>query len=551
MLILEKGKALPEGTIKEWKGKKYKKTGGKWLPYKGGKEKKKEKKFKIKDFYGAGRHKYFKNKSDLDDFNKRLSEGKIGGKLGRKIKSTSGRISQGTKVQFVIRGKKKEGKIVGSDGTSSKSPTKFDIQHKEKGKVIIKKDVPREQVKRLTISWSQKKEEKKKLTIRQRQQENVALLMKDADKKIQQKSHDLVMANWDMFSKMVGKYYTKRSLGGFDASKFGFDEDDLRQEVYLVVQRAATSFLTNPPKDKRATFISYVRSFLKANMAAALMAGSGSGGHMKASQKDQLYIWFFKDTLDEYKKKHKRLPSDVEMLDMLEKKRKGLPNEKGNKTIRDYKWTIDKIRNKKKQTKIMTSLDKNIQSSEGDSTTLLSILNEEELEKIPGRYKLDPWQEVKKVVVRDGVREALKRVLKSPVDREIIIRSYGLFIDENSPQKMRIYAQGQTSSEIARFLNGWEEKRGSKKRWSSNMIDNKIEKILRTLREDPTLKRNLGDFVKSEQKEEWSDVDLVMEWIAAYGAISEAIDNIIPEQKVTVVKESHKAIKPVIRRGNI
>ncbi len=43
---LSKGRALPDGTIREWGGKKYKKRGGKWFPAgKGeGKGKKKEKK---------------------------------------------------------------------------------------------------------------------------------------------------------------------------------------------------------------------------------------------------------------------------------------------------------------------------------------------------------------------------------------------------------------------------------------------------------------------------------------------------------------------------
>ena len=40
LVIMRKGKKLPEGTIRDWKGRKYKKVAGKWLPHTEGKQKK-------------------------------------------------------------------------------------------------------------------------------------------------------------------------------------------------------------------------------------------------------------------------------------------------------------------------------------------------------------------------------------------------------------------------------------------------------------------------------------------------------------------------------
>lgn len=39
-LVLSKAKALPDGTIRDWKGKKYQKVAGKWKPYREGGKKK-------------------------------------------------------------------------------------------------------------------------------------------------------------------------------------------------------------------------------------------------------------------------------------------------------------------------------------------------------------------------------------------------------------------------------------------------------------------------------------------------------------------------------
>jgi len=52
--VLEKAKAFPEGTIREWKGKRFQKRGGKWLPFRGkGKSKKKSsKEVSYKDLNG-------------------------------------------------------------------------------------------------------------------------------------------------------------------------------------------------------------------------------------------------------------------------------------------------------------------------------------------------------------------------------------------------------------------------------------------------------------------------------------------------------------------
>ena len=41
LVILSKAKKLPDGTIRDWKGKKYQKVAGKWKPYKEGEKNRK------------------------------------------------------------------------------------------------------------------------------------------------------------------------------------------------------------------------------------------------------------------------------------------------------------------------------------------------------------------------------------------------------------------------------------------------------------------------------------------------------------------------------
>jgi len=487
-----------------------------------------EKKSRIENYYGKDQHRYFKDEKAKKDFLKRQKAGKAGGK-GQKIVSVQ-RIKVGSFVKVNIRGENYSGRVIGTDGTKSRAPEHFDVEYTDKGKIYIKKGVPKDLVIRKRKSWLQQQKEKKADKKLELQAESRAMNIRVIPDNIKVEAQKLVEANWDKFEKMAGFYYNRRVKGGWDASKFGFTQEDLKMETAVIVMKAAKSYLTNKPKDRRSTFASYVRSFLKADMASALAAGSGAGGHLKASQKNQMYLWFYKDALDEYQEKRKgKYPSDSEMVEILEKKRKKLSNEKGKRTFIEYKWTPEKVRNAKRQTKKMVSLDRVIETSKGDAATIYSIMNEEDIETF-GHYRLDPWQETAKVAVREGVEDSIKRVFKDSLDRQILIRKFGLFIDEESPASIRRYAQGWTSGEVADYLTKAEKRRGSTKLWRASDVDKREMKLLEKLGKDKRVERELKDFVKSEVKrnKEWSDASNIMYWITVYKIIEELMNNFFP-----------------------
>ena len=482
----------------------------------------------IKDYYGKDRSKYFKTEKEKKEFLKKQKIGIAGGK-GQKI-VTAQRIKVGTYVKVNIRGENYSGKVIGTDGTWSRHPEHFDVEYTDKGRIYIEKGIPRDSIMRKEKSWFQKQEKKRIDKKKELQAESRAMGVRVISDDIKNEAQKLVRANWDRFEKMAGYYYNRRVKGGWDASKYGFTQEDLKMETAVIVMKAAQSYLTNKPKDKRATFESYVRSFLKADMAGVLAAGSGAGGHLKASQKNQMYLWFYKDTLDEYQEKHKgKYPSDNEMVELLEKKRKKLPNEKGKRTFIEYRWTPEKVRNAKRQTKKMISIDSAIESSKGDTATILSILNEEEIETF-GHYRLDPWQEAAKVIVREGVKDSIKRVFKDALDRQILIRKFGLFIDEESPASVRRYAQGWTSGEVADYLTKAERRKGSTKIWRAADVDKREIQLIEKLAKDKRVERELKDFVKSEDRrnKEWSDASNITYWITIYKIAEELINNFFP-----------------------
>jgi len=534
---------VKRGTTKathKYKSKKL--VAGKWV-YEYHEKKPRQKpseKPKVRDYYGPGRHKYFQTVAEKKQFEEMQAKGMTG--RGGKIKSTSGRLTIGTKVIVPIGGSQYEGKIVSSDGTESKSPTKFVVEYENpRTRKRIRVTLPRIQVKRSGKSWSEKRQERgvraeTKLVVREKtlaaskemKEDSRRILTQDVDDAIKVQAKELVEANWGLFEKMVGRYYQHRVRGGWNASNFGFDEEDLKQEAFLVIYNSAVSYLTNETRSK-VSFVNYTKSFLKANLASKLAAGSGAGGHLKASVKDQMYLWFFKDTLDEERaKRGGAIPSDVEMIEALETKRQSLPDEKGNRTIKAYKWTLEKVRNKKSMTKKMAALDKTIVTGEGTADTLMNILNDEEIETF-GHIRMDPWREAQKVIVRDGVIDAVKRKVKSMVDRTILIRMYGLFVDEDSPQEVRNYAQGQDAREIAKILNRYEKKRDSLRRWNPSMVEKRATELLRRLKNDKDFKKQMVDFVKAKDDpalREWSDAANIMYWIACYQCVSQAVDEI-------------------------
>lgn len=490
---------------------------------------KKKVKPKIKDFYREGIHKYFDTGAKKKEFLRKQKLGMAGGK-GQKI-STAERIKIGTAVAFDFGGEKQTGRVIATDGTKSRAPEHFDIQFISNGKTYIKKGVPKEAVGRKGKSWAQQQKEKAKKKITDMQLEARVMETRAVSEDVKMQAQELVRANWDIFEKVAGKYYNTRIKGGWDARKFGFEQEDLKMEAAIVVMKAAQSYLVNKPKDKRATFKTYVLSFLKADLAAALAVGSGAGGHLKASAKNQMYLWFFKDTLDEYKSAHKdAIPSDTEMLNFLEKKRKGLENIKGNRTFISYPWTIEKVRNAKKQSKKMESLQRLIENPKaGTAATMQSILNDEEVETF-GHYRIDPWVETQKVVVKDGVGQALNRVFKDRMDREILKRRFGLFIDENSPASLRRYAQGWNSGEVADYLTKAERRKGSKKTWTPGDVNKREIQLLTKLGEDVQFQKEMKDFVKSENKadKEWPDAGLLVYWISLYKVIEQTISDYFP-----------------------
>ncbi len=511
----------------------------------------KKQKPKVKDYYAPGKHKYFKTEADKKIFLKMEKEGMTGGK-GQKILSMAGRIKKGTKVFFSLGKERIQGRVVKTDGTASKSPTKFDVEYKSGiKKISIKKDIQKKDIERVKRSWSEKQSEALKERYKGKKEkvlgmrgEARTLTTRDINDKIKKQAQDLVSANWDLFGELVGRYWNRRIRTGWDASKMGFDAEDLKQEAWIIVYNAALSYLTNPPKDERATYLSYTKSFLKANLAAKLAASSGAGGHLKASAKDQLYLWFFKDTLDEYRfENNGAIPDDITMMELLNKKRKALPEEKGNLTVKQYDWTIEKVKNKKKLTRRMDSLDRNIMLGGGTADTLLSILNDEELELV-GHYKIDPWIETQKQVVKEGVRDGIKRKFKNRVDREILIRIYGLFVEEDSPKEVRKYAMGETPNQVAKALNQIEARRGNLKRWTGSQVEEREAKLLKKLQKDKEFIRRMKDFVKSESRlEEWPDAGLIMYWIVMYKIVSEALDMIIPNRKNEISESEDERIR--------
>jgi hypothetical protein len=511
----------------------------------------KDPKIKIIDYYGKGRHKYFKNTEDKKDFLSKQKLGFTGGK-GKKIKSTMGRIKIGTNVEISVGGHKYKGKVIDNNGTKSRSPTRFDVEYydSKNKKTFIKKNIPREDISRISKSYQQKKEEKKtKKDIKKdifREEGNELIERNiEIDPQTQAKAKELVGSNWEMFSKIASKYWRTRLDSGWDASKFGFDYEDMKQEVFLTIYRAALSYVSNPRKDGRATFKSYVYGFLKANMAATLAVNSGAGGHLKASAKDQIYLWFFKTTKDQFKDAHSgKEPSDIEMMDLLNKRRKELEDIKGNKTIKQYDWTIEKVRNKNSMSKRMESLDKIINLGDVRSDTLLSVLNDDELE-IAGHYKSDPWKQAQKVIVREEVRKAIRKKFDNRVDRAILIRSYGLFVNEDSPIKERIYAQGSTTGEISLLLNRIENKKGTKIRWTPDRVDNRLAELLNKLREDPDFKKRMESFIKSklDGENEWPAAGLILYWIAIHDIVDKTINEVLQNEIIHETAEEMKTRK--------
>jgi len=505
---------------------------GKWVYSYAEKPKQPTKKLVLRkeDYYGKGKHKYlkFKTEADKKDYLEKEKKGTTEGK-GKKIKSTPGRMTIGTQITIKYGPNTISGKIIASDGTTSKSPTTFDIEYTEQGSGLkkIEKNVPRELLTRAKKAWSQKKAE----NLEEKKMQNREILASDMGREVVEKAKELVMSNWDMFSNMAGKYYKKRTKGGWNASQFGFDEEDLKQECYIIVHNAAISFLKNQPKGKKSSFENYVKSFLKANLAAKLAASSGAGGHLKTSGKDQLYLWFFKDTLDEHKQKTGRMPSSPEMLEILEEKRKALPDKKGTKTVKDYKWSLEKIKNKKRQSAKMVDLERSIEVAGGGTETLLSILNEEELETF-GHYKVNPYIEVEKAIVKQEVEKGIKKLFRNDADQQILIRSYGLFVDENSPAEVRQYALGQTAGEIANYLNQIEIKKNTRKRWNATMVQERELELLKGLKNDKEFQAKLGDFVKSgsSKQDEWPDAALIMWYFTCYKIVQEALDEFLPEK---------------------
>ena len=508
-----------------------------------------KKKIKIEDFYQEGKHRYFKTQKQKKEFLKEQKLGMAGGR-GQKI-LTAERIKIGTSVTFKFGGESYSGKVIATDGTIQRSPTQFDIEFISNSKTYIKKGVPRENIKRKAKSRHQVVKKEK---TDQMESEVRAMNTRAISEGVKEQAQQLVRTNWDIFEKVAGKYYNTRIKGGWDARKFGFEEEDLKMEAAVVVMKAAQSFLINKPKDKRATFKTYVLSFLKADLAAALAVGSGAGGHLKASVKNQMYLWFFKDTLDEYKNAHDNaIPSDAEILESLEAKRKSLPDIKGNRTFKAYPWTLEKIRNAKSQSKKMESLQKIIADPNSDTaTTMQSILNDEEIETF-GHYRADPWVETQKAVVKSGVEQSLDRVFKNPIDREILKRRFGLFIDEDSPASLRRYAQGWAPGEVANFLTQYEKRKGSQKKWNAGDVNKREIKLLTKLGKDEKFTREMKDFVKSGgQEKEWSDIGLLIYWISIYKVIEQTmldipifgIDSMI-EPKTDVVIDTNEIKQPL------
>ncbi|KKM63853.1 hypothetical protein LCGC14_1507330 [marine sediment metagenome] len=343
------------------------------------------------------------------------------------------------------------------------------------------------------------------------------------EEKIKEQANGLVMAHWDQFQDIVGGYYKSRARGGWDASQYGYDVEDLKADVFIALHGAAKSYLSRSEKVKvKATFKSYVLGFLHSHMVGKLAEGTGMGGHLKASYKDLFYLTFYKQTLSDYRDAHDgRTPSNLGMLKLLEERREDLPATKGNMTVKNYKWTLEKVENKKALAREITHLDRVIDVGHGKKA-ILGDLIDERLLNIPGHYKVDPWQETAKAVVMQGVRDSIKRVFPKNIDREILIRKYGLFVDENDPPEVREYAPGWDETDIANWINEGPAK-GKRKKWTSAMVGEKVPRLLAKLEKDKRFKRELAGFVKSEGKSaEWSDTAVVIRWISLWYIVKEA-----------------------------
>jgi hypothetical protein len=531
---------MKKGEIKS--GSKYKRRwmeGGKYHYDYG--EEKKPKKLVVK--IDAEKPKYFKTEEDKKEYLEREKQGLTTG-YGKKIKSTFGRIKSGTLVSFSLPGASKKkffGKVIGSDGTSSRGPEHFDIEYTVNGLKTVASNVPKDKVERSDKSWFQSSLERKKSG--ETKTEDRAIKHKDSDERVMKIAKDLVMKDWGKFSKIAGAYYKSRMRKGWNAANYGYEEKDLINDTFLVVYNSALSYLKNK-KNKEIPFEQYVNSFLKSNLAAKLAVGSGGGGHLSASGKDQLYLWFFKDTIEEVRGEKGSEPSDVELLEILEKKRKSLPDEEGHKTIRDYEWTLEKIKNKRAQSRGITSLDIQL-GKEEDSDTLLSILDSESLQSV-GHYKTDPWVELEKKLVKDAVRDGMKKIL-SPTDREIMIRTYGLFVDENSPEEVRRYALGEPAPDIAKYLNKVEAEKGSLKRWTATTILERRATIIDKLKNSPEFKREVQPFFKSENNsnKEWTPLQWIAYWVTLYEIVERSLSDIgIWSDGMPLVPENQAIIKP-------
>lgn len=505
--------------MKPTKYKSKKKVGNKWIYFYHEDKNKKPIKPRIDNYYSKGRHKYFNSEKEKKAFLKEDSKELA---FKKEIKKTSGRLTKNTKVTFKIGKKDVVGRIVSSNGTKSKSPTHFNVEVDGK----IKKDIPRVSLSRSEKAWSEEgygtkhTEEKKK-----KQAEKKPTI---SEEKIQSQARNLVMKDWKLFSKMVGRYYDRRVKGGWDASKFGFDEADLKQEAYIVLQKSAESYLKNPKAMKDISFKNYAKSFMKSNLASKLAAGSGAGGHLKASAKDQLYLMFFQNTVDEYKKGHNnRMPPDDKLVSILNDAKDKLKHEKGNKTIKDYGWTLEKVQNKKRMSKKMVALDRAVKKGDPDSGVLLDILNDDDIDNFGKYYKIDPIEETNKIWIQNSVVDAIKRKLPSDKDRHILIRTYGLFVKPSSSQAMRNLAGGQSNQEIADALNKMERNTRSLRRWTGNKVDDRLKEILKKLRSDETFKKQVEAFVKSEAVPEWGDSITISYWMLMYKIASDSIDNFL------------------------
>lgn len=438
-----------------------------------------------------------------------------------KIKSTFNRLTLKTEVNFYLKGKRLTGKIIGSNGTKSKGPTHFDIEYiDEKGNKKLAPNIPRETIQRTKESWYKKKIEDKQLKGQNKQAVDAKL--NENYQFIKEQAHNMVMSNWDLFSKMISTYYQKRLGKGFNASYFGFEAEDLKQDMYIVLHDSASSFLKTKDRNKEE-FVNYAKSFMKSNLAAKLVLGTGDGGHLKVSGKDQLYLLFFKKVLDEYKKRTGGYPADDKLVDILENERKKLSDEKGNKTVKQYVWNIEKVRNKKNLYKQMSSLDKVI-SDDQNNTTVLDLLQDDGVSK----YKTDPWEQAKVKWIQKSIKEAIDRQFQNDIDKEIIKRTYGLFVEENSPQEIRNYAGGQSVGEMIKDLNIIEAQKGSLKRWNKDLINERTSELIVRLRKDPDfLKQTEGMTKSKEEEKEWSDARVILNWIINYSIVAETLDSII------------------------